>query len=198
MIPFSTKPGRVNAIISQGDFNCLQSFNHVAENYVFKAAMVVDRENLTRSTKGKVLIRPSLEVAGGNPVSVETLKNSKLVITTVNLDGISTSKTIDDLKFSNDEETICEFVVPPRVEKITLNLTAKVKNLSRNRDDAVSASQTFAINAIDKADVNQDVHLVPSSRGYFLELLGKSGEIRHKQAVRLNIKHDQFTSAVNC
>ena len=197
LIPFSTKPGRVNAIISQGDFNCLQSFNHVAENYVFKAAMVVDRENLTRSNKGKVLIRPSLEVAGGNPVSVETLKNSKLVITTVNLDGISTSKTIDDLKFSNDEETICEFVVPPRVEKITLNLTAKVKNLSRNRDDAVSASQTFAINAIDKSDVIQDVHLVPSSRGYFLELLGKSGEIRHKQAVRLNIKHDQFTSAVN-
>ena len=197
LVPFSTKPSRVNAIISQGEFNCLQAFNHVAENYVFKAAMVVDRENLTRSNKAKVLIRPSLQIAGGNPVPAQTLKNSKLVITTVNLDGISTTKTIDDLTFTNKEETICEFVVPPRLKSISLSLTAEIKHLSRSKTDTVSANQTFAINAIDQSDAIQDIHLVPSNRGYFLELLGKSGEVRTKQAVRLAVKHDQFTNSIN-
>ncbi|MFK7766123.1 MAG: hypothetical protein AB8B55_02690 [Mariniblastus sp.] len=197
LIPFSTKPGRTNAIISQGDFNCLQTFNHVAENYAFKAAMVIDRENLTRSNKAKVLIRASLQIAGGNPVPVETLKNSKLVITTVNLDGISTTKTIDDVNFSNTAETICEFIVPPRLKTVSLKLTSEVKNLSKNKIENVVATQTYAVNAIDKSDSIQDIHLVPSSRGYFLELLGKSGEIRVKQAVRLTIKHQDFTITKN-
>ncbi len=197
LVPFSTQPGRVNAIITQGDFSCLQTFEHVAENYQFEAALVLDRENLTRSNKAKVLIRPSLRIIGGNPVPVAILNKPKLVITSVNLDGISTTKVIDDLKLSEKLETICEFVVPPRLKTISLSLTGELKVVSRNETTNVAVSQAFSLNAIDQSDVIQDVHLVPTSRGYFLELLGKTGETRPKQAVRLAITMDQFNSEVN-
>lgn len=197
LVPFSTQPGRVNAIITQGDFSCLQTINHVAENYKFSAAMMVDRENLTRGNKAQVLIRPSLQIAGGNPVPVQLLKNTKLVVRSENLDGISSTKVIDDVKFTEQSETICEFVVPPRLKSISLSLTAQIKNQSRNETQTLSAGQSYSINSIDKSDQIQDVHLVPTNQGYFLELLGKSGEIRSKQAVRVNLRLDPFTIDVN-
>ena len=197
LVPFSTNPGPVNAIITQGDFSCLQTFNHIAERYQFKAAMAVDREHLTRSNTARVLIRPSLQIVGGNPVPVGLVKNPKLVVTSVNLDGISSTKVIDDLKLTEKSETICEFLVPPRLKEISLSLSGEVKNISRNETQSVSAAQSYSINAIDKSDLIQDVHLVPTDRGYFLELLGKTGEIRPKQAVRLTLRVEQFNAEVN-
>ena len=197
LVPFSTRPGRVNAIISQGNFSCLQAFDHVAENYQFKAAMVIDRENLTRSNTARVMIRPSLQIVGGNPVSVAKLKKPKLTITSENQDGISTVKVIDDLVFSEKSETVCEFVVPPRLKTISLTLSAELKVISRNETKNVSASQAFSINSMDQSDVIQDVHLVPTNRGYFLEILGKSGETRSKQAVRVSMKMEDFNSEVH-
>jgi hypothetical protein len=193
-VPFSTTPGQVNAIITQGGFSCLQTLKHMPEKYQFKAAMVVDRENLTRSNKARVLIRPSLQIVGGNPVPVSLLKNPKLVVTSQNLDGISSTKVIDNLEFTEKEETICEFVVPPRLKTITLSLTAEIKVVSKNQIKNVGASQVFSINAIDQSDVIQDIHLLPTSRGYFLEMLGKSGEIRRKQAVRVQVSFYDFTT----
>ena len=197
MVPFSTTPGTVNAIISQDKFSSLQSFNHISESYQFKAAMVVDRESLTRSNKARVLIRPSLHIVGGNPVPVALIKKPKLVVTSVNLDGISSTKVIDDLTFNEKEETICEFVVPPRLKTISLNLSAEINVVSRNQTKQLAASQTFSINAIDLTDTIQDIHLLPTSRGYFLEMLGKSGEVRRKQAVRIKAKFFDFQSDVS-
>ena len=197
LVPFSTNPGRVNAIISHGDFSCLQSFDHIAEDYQFNAAMVVDRENLNRSNTARVMIRPSLKIVGGNPVPVSLLKKPKLVVTAVNQDGISTTKIIDDIKLSEKSETLCEFIVPPRMKAISMVLSAEIRNASRNQTQNVSATQSYSINTIDQSDVIQDVHLVPTSQGYFLEFLGKSGEVRPKQAVRVTFQFEQFNSKVN-
>lgn len=197
LVPFSTKPGRVNAIITQGEFSCLQTFQHVAENYRFTAAFVVDRENLTRNNTARVLIRPSLQIVGGNPVPVALLKDPRFVVTSVNLDGITSTKVIDELELTEKGETVCEFVVPPRLKEISLSLSAEVKNNSRNELEPVAASQSYSINAIDDSDVIQDVHLISSEEGYFLELLGKSGEVRPQQAVRLAVRVAHFNADVD-
>ncbi len=197
LVPFSTQPGRSGAIISQGDFSCLQVFDHMAEKYSFKAALVLDRENLTRSNEARVLIRPSLQIVGGNPVPVSMLENGKLVVTSVNLDGISSTKVVEGIKFSEKEETICEFVVPPRLKTVSFSLTAEFKNRSKNKIEIATAKQAFAINQIDNTDIIQDVHLIPSNRGYFLEVLGKTGEVRAEQAVRVTLNPDRFQFNVN-
>ena len=192
LVPFSTRPGRVPAIISQGKFSCLQTFDHVAEKYQFKAALVLDRENLTRSNTARVLIRPSLQIVGGNPVPVSMLKDARLNVVSTNLDGVNTTKVIQGLEFSEKEETVCEFIVPPRLKDLRMSLVAKYKNRSYNRLDTASASQSYAINSIDQSEVIQDIHLLPTDRGYFLEVLGKTGEVRPKQAVILNIRPSLF------
>ena len=196
LVPFSTRPGRVPAIISQGKFSCLQTFGHVAEQYQFKAALVLDRENLTRSNTARVLIRPSLQIVGGNPVPVSMLEDVRLNVVSTSLDGVNTTKVISDLEFSEKEETVCEFIVPPRLKDIRLSLIAKYKNRSYNRVDTASANQSYTINSIDQSNVIQDIHLLPTDRGYFLEVLGKTGEVRPNQAVILNIRPSLFLSNV--
>ena len=75
------------------------------------------------------MIRPSLKIAGGNPVPVSMLQNPQLVVTAINQDGISTTKVIDNLELSEKKETLCEFVVPPRLKSVSLSLAAKIDRL---------------------------------------------------------------------
>ena len=42
----------------------------------------------------------------------------------------------------------------------------------------------------------QDFHLLPTNDGYFIEALGKTGEVRAGQAVRVGLQVDAFTSKV--
>ena len=196
VVPFSTQPNSHPAVISHGDFTCLQQVNLVSENYQFKAALVLDRENLLRGNKAKLMIRPSLQVAGAARVPLKLLTDAKLVVTVGNLDGVSVSKTIGDVKLSDDEETICEFSVPPRAKTIQLALSAKIKNISQGKEQSVSAGRTVQVNLIDASDAIQDVHLVPTTAGYFLEVLGKTGEARSAQALRVGLQPDAFKDKV--
>ncbi len=197
LVPYSTQAGRANAIITQGNFSCLQTFDHVAEKYQFSAALVVDRESLTRSNKANILIRPALRIAGGNPVPLKLLKNTKLVITSENQDGLPSTKTFDDLELSESKETLCEFVVPPRLKTLSMTLSATIDNVSRGAPETVTSTQTYNINQIDSSDKIQDVHLVPTNSGYFLEVTGKTGEARPKQSVRVSLSVIGFKNSVD-
>jgi len=61
MLPFSTQPGMRAAVISSGDFNCLQKFKQSAETYQFKAAMLLDRENLLTSNDARFVDGSAIE-----------------------------------------------------------------------------------------------------------------------------------------
>ncbi len=195
-IPFSTQPGSVTAVVTQGDFSSLRPFSHVGENYQFEAAIYLDRESLTRSNKAKVLIRPSLKIAGGNPVPVSMLESPKLVVTATDLDGIATKKVINGLKLSEALETICEFVVPPRLSSVSLELSADLKVVSENKTRRMTAVRNYQFNGIDKSDTIEDIHLLPTEAGYFLEVLGKNGERRPGQPVRIKVLKSEFKNQV--
>ncbi len=195
-LPFSTQPGTVTAVVTQGDFSSLRNINHVGENYQFEAGIYLDRESLTRSNKAKVLIRPSLRIVGGNPVPVAMLESPKLVVTATDLDGIATKKVIDGFKLSETVETICEFVVPPRLSSVSLQLSADLKVVSQNKTRRMSAMRNYQFNGIDKSDTIEDVHLLPTKAGYFLEILGKNGERRPGQTVRVKVLTSEFKNPV--
>ena len=186
-VPFSTQPGRTQAIITQGNFSSLGDFDHLAEVYRFQAALILDRENLTRTNEAQVVIRPSLQVAGTAPAPVGLLKEPKLDITTVNMDGLPTSKTLTDFELKNDSETICTFMVPPRTRAISLQLSASIDNVSKDKREQFSVNENFNINQIDLSEEIQDIHLAPTINGYFLEVLGKSGEARANQSVQVGL-----------
>ena len=182
MLPFSTQPGMRAAIISSGDFHCLQKFKQTAESYQFKAAMLLDRENLLTSNTAKAILRPSLTVNGSAQAPVGLLTDLQLNITVVDLDGVTTTKSVNDFKLHDDQETAVEFTVPPRANSVSLGLSAKIKNVSRGKEESLSASKSYQINQIDSSATIQDFHLLPTSEGYFIEALGKTGEVRAGQA----------------
>ena len=145
--------------------------------------------------KSNVIIRPSLKVAGV-PASVGLLSDVQLVITSVNQNGVSSTKRVSGLKLSDDEETVVEFVVPPRMKSIIFDLSCKVENVSQNSKQDLAVNRTYTLNQIDTSDEIQDVHLMPTREGYFLEVRGKSGEVRPNQAVCLNVFHRDFKDTV--
>lgn len=100
----------------------------------------------------------------------------ELTITSQDRDGISTTQRVKDFKLLEDRESTHAFRVPDRLSRIAFGLTAKVQNLSRNREDALSASASFQLNGIDATATVGDLHLLRSDGKYILEMLGRNGE----------------------
>ncbi|MEM7457266.1 MAG: hypothetical protein AAF456_23185, partial [Planctomycetota bacterium] len=186
-IPFTDSPRFQPVIVSSGDFSCLEAFQHRSENYGLSAAMMLDRESLLRSNEARMLIRPQLTVAG-IPAGTGLLEDVVVTITSTDHEGHASTRTVKDLELTTDAETECTFVVPPRLSTVSVELTASVKNISASTTQKLSVSRSWTINQIDKSDEIQDLHLIPHDLGYSLEVLGKSGEVRAGQAVRLSIK----------
>ncbi|HVW02146.1 MAG TPA: hypothetical protein VHB77_17475, partial [Planctomycetaceae bacterium] len=195
-VPFSNQPGRQPIVLSQGTFASLNHFNQEPEQYELAAGIYVDREELLARRKARVLIRPTLRVTG-TPVSLKTLEEIRLVVTSVDLDNVSTTKEVGDFKLYDDRESVYEFQVPQRTASITFRLQAKIKNYSQNQKVDLASQQTYALNEIDRTDKIEDLHLVEADGQYFVDLLGKTGERLVDRPVQFSFKHRDFRQAQN-
>ncbi len=195
-VPFTNSPAKQMAIISRDDLSSMQMVEQTNEDYALEASLYVDRESLIRSEKANLVVRPRLSVSG-IPTSVGLLKEPQLSIISVNQDGISSTTVFEDIKLADNSETDIEFVVPPRLNTLTFTLRGHVENLSQNQPQPLAVSRTYSINQIDKTESIQDVHLVPAQGGYWLEVRGKSGELRAKQPIQVALKHHDFKQPVN-
>ena len=181
-LPFSTQDTDEKVIVSQGDFSCLHTLQPVKESYSLTAAFHVDRESLAQGNEATVVIRPALSAAG-NPIPLKRLESCKLEITSTSIDGVTSTKTISSIAVSEVNEATATFLVPPRLEKISFRLEATLKTLLK-QTQTLSAAKTFTINQIDSTELIQDLHLLPTNAGWFVEVRGKTGEIRPGQPVR--------------
>lgn len=197
LVPFSTQPGVQPVVIRSGDFCVLGSLNHLAEEYELGGGIYVDRESLLRLRTAKVLIRPSLRVAGA-PIPIgQRLKEVQLKITLTNQDGQASTETVSDLKLDERGEATCEFQIPPRLAAVSLALSARVRVESRNEERSLQLSEALTVNQIDRTDEIADLHLLRSGKLRVLEVRGLSGEPRKQVAVNLELKHRLFTQPVN-
>jgi hypothetical protein len=194
-VPFSTNPGRQPIVLSQGDFACLDYFQHQAENLSLTAGIHVDREALLAQRIAAVLIRPGLQL-DGQPVSVSLLEDVRLRIIATDHDGIATSTEVPNFKLFEDRESVYELRVPARLDSLNITLRAKVKNLSQNRKIDLATGETFALNGIAKTEKIEDLHLAKFGADYVLELLGRTGEPKVDRPVQLALKHRDFREAV--
>ncbi len=194
VVPFSNSPTRQSIILSHGDSCSLDSFQHEAESYSLAAGIYVDRESLLQRKKAQVVLRPQLYL-NGTPVTLSVLEDVRLVITSTDHDGISTTKEVADFKLYEDRESIYEFQTPQRLSNISFTLKAKVRNLSQNKKIDLSVDESFALNEIDRTEKVEDLHLALIDGKYVLELLGKTGEPKADRPVRLSFKHRDFRDA---
>lgn len=197
LIPFSTQPGVQPIVLRSGDFCTLGSLNHRAEDYELSGGIYLDRESLLRLRTAKVLIRPSLRVAG-SPIPIgQRLQGIQLKITLTNQDGQASTETHSDLKLDERGEATCEFQVPPRLAAVNCELSARIRVESRNEDRPLQLVDALTINQIDRTDEIADLHLLRSGKIRVLEIRGLSGEPRKQVPVNLELKHRLFTQPVN-
>ena len=191
LVPFSTAPGRkpivVTAPIGDGEVTSLDFFEHAGESHELRAGIHVDRESLRTRHTAEVLVRPSLLV-NGRPVSLELLESPKLTIQSVDLDGVPATKEVPEFVLFEDRERAYEFLVPQRLASVTFTLSGKVKRLTAGGElQALSASESFTVNAIDRTDKVEDLFLVRSGERLGVEVRGKTGEPRPSRPVTVTL-----------
>ena len=191
IVPYSTAPQSETIIIRQGGFATITRFQHRAETYSLKAGIYVDRESLVRGETARVLLRPVLMV-NDRPAELSLLEEPKLVIASVDMQGITTEKEIPGLKLNAGAETVCEFQVPENTASLNVSLRARIQNISLNKKQDLSDRASFALNGSDKTAAVQDLFLTRTSAGYFVELRGKNGEPRPGEPLAFYFKHRNF------
>lgn len=194
-VPFSTKPGKKPVVLRHGDFVSLGHFHHAAESPTFSARMFVDREELIRRSTATLLVRPLLRI-NGNAASLVALKDVKLLIQSTDLDGISSTATVEDFTLFEDRETTHEFSVPNRLASINFTLTARIRNESQGKDVNLSATQAFSVNGTERSNHIIDAHLGRVADKFVIDVLGRTGEAREGTAVRVTVKHVDFKKPV--
>jgi hypothetical protein len=196
LVPFSTQPQPETIIVQQGGFASIARFDHHAENYELNAGIYVDRESLLRREKAQVAVRPVLRV-NGRPTSLKLLEEPRLVIQSVDLQGISTEKEIPGLELREDAETVREILVPESTVSLTVTLKARIQNVSQNKKQDLAGSTTFTLNGIDRSQAVQDLHVSYTGAGYIVELRGKNGEPLPGEPLACAFKHRQFRPEVH-
>lgn len=195
-IPFSNRPGRYPLVISQGDSSSLDFFNHQAESYRLHVGFHVDRESLLAGETAKVIVRPQLTI-NGIPASLSLLTDVRLVINSVDLDGSVATKQVNAFELFEDRESHYEFQVPKRLQGLTFTLSAQIKNLSQGKTVSLVSKEDFHVNQIDTDVKVEDLHLSKIGDEYFLDLLGKNGELKVGRSIQLTLKHRDFREPVN-
>ena len=189
--PYGQRAGRIPIVLSHGNLASLAHLQHRQEEYQLRAGIYVDREALVSGHNAQVLVRPGLFL-NGVPVTLSILEDPELVITSEDHDGISTTQTVKPFALFEHRESVHEFRVPPRLAKLHFILRCRLKNLSRNREDELLVGASFTANGISTTDKTEDLHLVQTAGGYWMELRGRNGESLGQRPVRLEIKHTDF------
>ncbi|MGB6043932.1 MAG: hypothetical protein WBF93_12305, partial [Pirellulales bacterium] len=195
-VPFSNQPQQQSIVLSHDDFASLDSFGYESENYQLQAGIFVDRESLISRQTSRVLIRPSLRINGG-PMPLSELEDVRLRITSVDMDGVSSSQEVADFELHDDRESIHDFQVPQRLRMIVFQLSARIQNVSQNKKVDLMVQESFALNEIDSKLSTEGLHFQQIAGNYFVDVLGKSGEAIADRPVHFKLKHRDFKDVVD-
>ena len=193
LIPFSNDPGRRTTVIATPDgFASLSQFQHSSEAYQLHAGIWIDREALRPGARATIMIRPTLTVAG-QPISLTHLDHVRLVLISTDLEGISTTTTVNDFNVSSDREATHEIRVPNRLSSLDVRLVASVKVASQGQQELeLSTNQTFTINGQLRSERIKDLFLSRINGRYKVQLLGRSGEPALGQLLNVTLQRPNF------
>ncbi|MFC1757418.1 hypothetical protein ACFL2H_01445, partial [Planctomycetota bacterium] len=191
LVPHTNQARTEMVVLTHGDIASLKTFLHHGEVYSLKTGFYVDRESLLAGNHTSVLIRPGLSL-NGTPVSRTLMEGTQLTVSSVDHDGISTSKTVTGLELSDQADLTHEIRVPERTSKLSLRFEATVKLRTTGEKITVASDASWQINAIDRTSEITMANLVRSDEGYSIELVGKNGEPMAARAVNLRLAHRDF------
>lgn len=195
LVPFSGRPGTFPVVLSDGAIHSLDYLNHRAESYSLDGGFFVDRESLVGGQLAKLVLRTELRI-NGRRTSHELLTKVRLILTSTDFDGTVSTKEVKDFDVKLDQESTYEFKVPLRLQKLRAQLVAEVKNLSQSRTETLSVADEFLVNKIETEAKVEDLYLTQVDGDFFVDLLGKNGELKVARPVNFELKHRDFKNSV--
>lgn len=195
LIPYTTAESTKSIVIHAGGIASLQTIAHQSEYYDLAAGFYVDRESLLRREKAKILIRPLLTVNGAR-VSVKALKEVRLEVTTVDLQGIASTKTTNKFELFDDKDSVHEIRTPAHLRDITVTLTAKIRQITTSKDQDLVTSSSFSLNGVRSTKNTMNALLTRSKGMYAIDLLGLTGEPLGDLPLQLMIHHTDYTGPI--
>ncbi|YCM46161.1 hypothetical protein V2O64_09035 [Verrucomicrobiaceae bacterium 227] len=198
LLPFSNSPGDRSAVIQDAEgFATMVRLKQSSEDYKFTAGMHLDQEALRSGGKARILIRPTLTLAG-ETISLKNIESASLQLSSTNLDGLPATTSVADFKLTSDREATHEFRVPDRLTQITATLRVKIKVASQGgKEIELTATKTFKVNEFLNSGEVGDVYLSKIDGSYRLEYLGRNGEALDGHNLGLSFQRDGFKNDLN-
>ncbi|MBP8800556.1 MAG: hypothetical protein KBI41_03400 [Kiritimatiellae bacterium] len=193
IVPFSTAPGTEHLIVRHGDFATRVAFDHLAERYELSAGIYVEREALIRRERAQIAVRPNLRL-NGQPVSVKLLKEVRLTVQAIDLQGLVTTKEFPALTLREDAETVQEILVPEQTVALDVTLHAEIQNISVNQKQKLSHTAHFALNEMERTPLTRALYFGRDVDGHYADLRGKNGEPLAGEPIHLQLRHRYFQS----
>jgi hypothetical protein len=195
LIPFSQQAAHRNITLASldGGFATLAQFHQHSESYRLHVDFHLEREQLLASRTATLLARTTL-LTGDTILPPELLEDPKLTLTTVTLDGVTTTQEIPATGLTANRVFTHSFPVSDRLAHISAHLSARISYVSRGgKKEELSDSREWNINGIDATDNTQDAHLGRFDEGYVVDLLGKNGEPIVGQQITFDFTHHGFS-----
>jgi hypothetical protein len=192
IVPYGNiRIGRRAILITPG-FAQLKSFTRKSESYSFDCSYILNHESLLFEKEAELIIKPILKI-NGNVCSLNVLKNTKVTLTTTSfVDDLSTTKTFDGLKSSNQKDISIKFQVPPNLASVSILVETEIKNISKRTSEKFSNSHKIML-ATNNHDLRfYDCYFRKFKGEYYYYLLGKNGEPITGASVSFTFEHKVF------
>ncbi|KAL4440764.1 hypothetical protein ABPG74_013745 [Tetrahymena malaccensis] len=174
IIPFTDSQINDKAILIHNDFSSITDLQTLTEDYSFKCAYIYNTQSMLMSSKAKILIQPRLYF-NNQPAPLTMLKESKVVVTTINSMGIPSSTTFNKIEFDNKNEVEIEFPVSAKIASISLQVETSLKTMTKgNQTQTSSHSISFSTHENSSHFCIQNLRYTTS--GYEIYLVGQNGE----------------------
>ena len=187
ILPYAEQTVSRQILLVHDSFASPLAIVHRSESYQLQTGFMVDRQSLVAGTQASLAIRTRL-TCNGRPISVRLLEQAKLTIVATDADGVGSTQVIEALELDDGDELVHSFLVPQRLTQLSLALSGRVTNRSRNQSDTVSSSFVLNCNGIQASAQIGDFYLRQTPQGYRLVALGRNGEPIARMPVTLALK----------
>ncbi len=195
ILPFSNNPGIRSIVIQDPNgFATIAKLVQPAEKFELNAGMYLDQESLRTGGKAKLIVRPTLTVAG-QTISLGRIESASLELSSANLDNLPASMSVSNLKLTSDRELTHEFRVPDRLTNLTATLRVKVKIASQGgKEVELTSSRSFKVNETLRSNRVGDLFLSKINDRYRVEFFGRNGEPLAGHNLNVTLHHRHFTN----
>ena len=154
----------------------MADFDRKTEQYAFNASFVMHPESLLMGTEASILVRPSLTV-NGMSYNLGLMKNVKAKVSTTSfIDDIPITKSFDRLELSSAAELELAFPVPANLDRVEVELTGEVMNVTKGETEKFSGHQSWHLRTHKESHQFYDYFLRKLDGQFVFMMLGKNGE----------------------